>query len=115
MKLQTQEINIGEKIAPKLSKINKIDTDGKLTITETIVYGRKIPLTTIVQEETERFRAAGILRSQNGQACTSAPKETDNSDEENCFFLKLWHDHSDILNCSYVNFMVFFYTTPKPS
>lgn len=42
MKLQTQEINIGEKIAPKLSKINKIDTDGKLTITETIVYGRKI-------------------------------------------------------------------------
>lgn len=112
MKLQTQEINIGEKIAPKLSKINKIDTDGKLTITETIVYGRKIPLTTVVQEETERFRAAGILRSQNGQACTSAPKETDNSDEENCFFLKLWHDHSDILNSSYVNFMVsFLYNT----
>lgn len=69
-------------------------------------------MTTIVQEETERFRAAGILRSQNGQACTSAPTETDNSDEENCFFLKLWHDHSDILNSSYVNFMVsFLYNT----
>lgn len=51
MKLKTQEINIGEKIAPKLSKINKIDTNGKLTTTETLVYGRKISLTTIVQEE----------------------------------------------------------------
>lgn len=63
MKLKTQEINIGEKIAPKLSKIYKIYTNGKLTTTETLVYGRKIPLTTIVQEEIERFRAAGILRS----------------------------------------------------
>lgn len=111
-KLQTQEINIGEKIAPKLSKINKIDTNGKLTMTETIVYGRKIPLTTIVEEETGRFRAAGVLRSQNGLACTSAPKENDHSAEENNFFLKLWHDHSDILNSSYVNFMVsFLYNT----
>lgn len=112
MKLQTQEINNGEKIAQKLSKINKIDTNGKLTTTETLVYGRKFPLTTKVQEEIERFRAAGILQGQNGPACTSAPKENDNSDEENSFFLKLWHNHSDILNSSYVNFMVsFLYNT----
>lgn len=112
MKLKTQEINIGEKIAPKLSKINKIDTNGKLTTTETLVSGRKIPLTTIVQEEIERFRAAGILQSQNRPAYTSAPKENDSSDEENSFYLKLWHDHSDILNSSYVNFMVsFLYNT----
>lgn len=115
MKLQTQEINNGEKIAQKLSKINKIDTNGKLITTETLVYGREIPLTTKVQEEIERFRAAGILRGQNGPACTSAPKENDNSDEENSFFLKLWHNHSDILNSSYVNFMVSFYTTPTTS
>lgn len=50
-----------------MSKINKIDTDGKLTITETIVYGRKIPLTTIVQEETKRFRAAGIYEAKTNR------------------------------------------------
>lgn len=48
------------------------------------------------------------MQSQNGPAYTSAPKENDNSDEENSFYLKLWHDHSDILNSSYVNFMVYF-------
>lgn len=55
MKLQTRETTLKKKIAPKLSEISKTennDTNEKLTITEKIVNGRKIPLTTLEPNET---------------------------------------------------------------
>lgn len=85
MKLQTRETTLKKTIAPKLSEISKMeknDTNEKLTITEKIFYWRKIPLTTL-------------------EPNTSAPIENDN---RLLLFLKLGHDHSDILNNSYINF-----------
>jgi hypothetical protein len=43
-KLPTKELYIGEKIAPKMYKRNKITTSGKMETTTVQVYGRKTPL-----------------------------------------------------------------------
>lgn len=43
-KIKTKEFYIGEKIAPKIIKRNKITPDGDLKDVSTQVHGRKIPL-----------------------------------------------------------------------
>lgn len=43
-KIETKEFYIGEKIAPKITKRNKIKPDGELKDVSTQVHDRKIPL-----------------------------------------------------------------------
>lgn len=110
---------IGERIAPKVYITNKIDKDGKLTTSECLIYGRNIPITTVIKEEIERFSMVGVLRERSysvQEAITTLrniQEERNDSDTlkqlqeiENTFHMKIWHDHSEILNSSYVNCMV---------
>lgn len=87
-KIKTKEFYIGEKIAPKIIKRNKITPDGDLKDVSTQVHGRKIPL--------EKIR-----NQMNKDQC-----DFFRVDKQHTRHLKLWHDHSDILNHSYVAFMV---------
>lgn len=64
-KLQQNHLYIGERIAPKVYITNKIDKDGKLTTSECLIYGRKIPITTVIKEEMECFSMAGVLREKS--------------------------------------------------
>ena len=58
-------------IAPKSFEKNVIGSDGKLTSTQTKVYGKKIPLKDIIQSETKRLHAAGILNIYSDDLYTS--------------------------------------------
>lgn len=117
--LLQNHLYIGERIAPKVCITNKIDKDGKLTTSECLIYGRKIPITTVIKEEIDRFSMAGVLRERSNtvqEAITTLRNiqeernDLDNLKQlqeiENTFYMKIWHDHSEILNSSYVNFMV---------
>lgn len=55
-KLQNRELYIGEKIAPKMFKTNRIDKSGTLTELDYTVYGRMIPLTKIIQHMREMHK-----------------------------------------------------------
>lgn len=120
-RLLQNHLYIGERIAPKVSITNKIDKDGKLTTSKCLIYRRNIPITTVNKEEIERFSIVGILRERSNsvhEAITTLrniQEERNDPDTlkqlqeiENTFHMKIWHDHSEILNSSYVNSMVCF-------
>jgi hypothetical protein len=93
------------------------------------VYGKKIPLQDIIISETKRLHAAGILNIYSDDLYTSLSLEEiktrfqrmaekvqkDDTEEtlrnklkslERTRNIKVWHDHSDVLNHTYVSFMV---------
>jgi hypothetical protein len=124
-KLQTKELYIGEKIAPKIYKRNKIATSGKLETSTVQVYGRITPLEKIRQQmnrdQADYFRHQNQGEYQNLTAQhvqqrlqeygLTMPKSLEEALEnlkktESTRHLKIWHDHSDILNHSYVSFMI---------
>lgn len=92
------------------------------------IYGRKIPLKTIVKNEIDRLEKAGVVRHTNYKYMTeeqveqfcklmSEPWDIENArdtlhQKEKEWMLKMWHDHSDILNHSYVSFMSCFLYDP---
>lgn len=92
------------------------------------IYGRKIPLKTIVKNEIDRLEKAGVVRHTNYKDMTeeqmeqfcklmSEPGDIENArdtlhQKEKEWKLKMWHDHSDILNHSYVSFMSCFLYDP---
>ena len=86
-KLDTNDIYIGEKIAPKTFRANKIDTSGTLTDISYNVHGRMIPIQKILDQMTEAHK--------------DYQRNTDSTRH-----LKIWHDHSDILNHSYITIML---------
>jgi hypothetical protein len=70
-KVEQVIIRTGMDIAPKSFEKNVIGSDGKLTSTQTKVYGKKIPLKDIIQSETKRLHAAGILNIYSDDHYTS--------------------------------------------
>lgn len=92
-KTNKSEIEIGIQIAPKLVFSTKIEETGEITTYQTKVYGRMFPITTLTQEFTKEHDAMGIFRDE----CANKTIER---------HLKMWHDHSDILNRSYFSVMV---------
>lgn len=90
-KLENRELYIGEKIAPKMFKTNRIDKSGTLTELDYTVYGRMIPLKKIIQHMREMHK--------------DYQRETE-TNETHTRHLKIWHDHSDILNHTYISILV---------
>lgn len=128
-KILSQEYNIGIKIAPKELKMHKINNDGNLIEVKTQVYGRKIPLKDLLQQEMERLFSSGVVRMTTNEEYDNmtAQKVSDKltklgvefdyketlsnlldllKTKERTIHLKMWHDHSDILNHTYVSFML---------
>lgn len=128
-------INLGQKIAPKTFTNNTINKEGNLVQTTSTVYGRKIPLVDIVSKENERLDKAGVLRIHSDNHYDQMTREQlqqqlDQLHEEHLTnettdtlrdrlkkiqrtrYIKVWHDHSDILNHTYVNFMISFIYDP---
>lgn len=76
------------------------------------IYGRKIPLKTIVKNEIDRLEKAGVVRHTNYKYMTeeqveqfcklmSEPGDIENArdtlhQKEKEWMLKMWHNHSDI-------------------
>ncbi|KAK3107278.1 hypothetical protein FSP39_010990 [Pinctada imbricata] len=90
---QNKQIDLGKKVVHKSLKENKINKNGMIEETECKLYSRKIPLTAIIDSEIKRFNDAGVLRIDG---------------KVRKHHLKVWHDHSEILNHSYFNCMVMF-------
>lgn len=74
-----------------------------------MIYGRKIPITTVIKEEIDRFSMAGVLRERSNTAqeaiatLRNIHEERNDPDPlkqlqeiENTFHMKIWHDHSEI-------------------
>ncbi|CAC5392751.1 unnamed protein product [Mytilus coruscus] len=119
-------IYLGNQIAPKTVISSSISKEGNLTENKVIVYSRIIGLQKIILSELSRLQKSGILLVHNDeyydtltedkirQRLQFLGEETNASCQdmrlklkviERTFKLKMWHDHSDILNHSYVNFM----------
>lgn len=132
-KLESGEIYIGEKVTPKISKTHTINKEGSLEEKRTTIYGRKIPLEIIFDHETKRQENLQVLRQHpdtyyenlpEHQAETLLQQLGETSYERNgnikeklkevqrTRHVKIWHDHSDLLNRSYVSFMVSFLYDP---
>ena len=58
-------------VAPKSFEKNVIGSDGKLTSTQTTVYGNNIPLKDVIQSKTKRLHAAGIFNISSDDHYTS--------------------------------------------
>ncbi|CAG2217118.1 unnamed protein product [Mytilus edulis] len=67
-KIETNEVNIGIKIAPKDFMLTQINADGRLTESISKIYGRKIPLKDIISREIERLNTAGVMRFRSNEA-----------------------------------------------
>lgn len=121
-KIQTNELYIGEKIVPKIFNTNKISPSGELEDKHITVYGRKIPLELIrnnmIQEQSELIKIRTddeynkmtedeikVAFASKFNINVPGTKE-DLKRLERTRHLKLWHDHSDILNHTYISFMV---------
>ena len=78
---------LGEKIAPKTFRANKIDTSGTLTDISFNVHGQMIPIQKILDQMTE--------------ARNDYQRNNDITQH-----LKIWHNHSDILNHSYITIIL---------
>jgi hypothetical protein len=48
-------------VAPKSFEKNVIGSDGKLTSTQTTVYGKNIPIKKVIPSKTKRLHAAGFF------------------------------------------------------
>lgn len=126
-KLQSGELYIGEKVAYKNITKTSLSANGELIETSTELYARKFSLEHIRQTSLEEQFQQGILRyrsdddyrnlseeylKQRLEALNEQfPENKDNAIEklkhlERTRKLKLWHDHSDILNHSYVCFTI---------
>lgn len=129
-KIQSGELRVGDKIAPKTFISTTINKDGSIVEISKTVHGNKIPLKEILLRENERLDKAGVLRIETDEFYkTLTEVEIHNKikklhEEKNLEHLsldekrehlkqiertrhvKVWHDHSDILGHSYVNFMV---------
>lgn len=121
-------IKVGRPIAPKTFSTNTVTKEGSLSVKEVVVFGRKIPLDEILANENERIEKAGILRLNKDSYYNEMNKEkiinrlkelNEDNTEGNTEFLrnklktiertrqiKVWHDHSCILNHTYINFMI---------
>lgn len=130
--IQSKKFDKGEEIAPKPYKTNFINNDGELEEKITQIHGRKISLTKIISRETARLQKAGVVRDTNfhemsmeslNDFCNriheSSSHITASKDPrerlqklQKTWKLKMWHDHSDILNHSYVSFMTCFLYDP---
>ncbi|CAC5364623.1 unnamed protein product [Mytilus coruscus] len=125
-KLADGTIYLGNQIARKTVISSSISKEGNLTENKVIVYSRIIGLQKIILSELSRLQKSGILLEHNDeyydtltedkirQRLQFLGEETNASCQdmrlklkiiERTFKLKMWHDHSDILNHSYVNFM----------
>jgi hypothetical protein len=124
--VETGKLNIGVKIAPKIVKTNIINDDGKMVDKTYSVYGRKIPLKQILEEMTEEQIGMGIIRWNKDSIDNIGMTEVTNffsqidepvpDDLETARIkiselgqrrhLKVWHDHSDILNRTYFSIMI---------
>ena len=89
-KLGRKKLYSFERITPKTITTNKIDSSGDLITKDITVYGRMIPLTTIIKEMKEAHKDLQREVSTEGTQVR---------------YIKLWHDHSDILNHSYLSIM----------
>ena len=123
-RLNNKEIYVGEKIAPKTYKRNRITSGGILEESDVTVHGRKIPLEHIRRQmniDHGRFLrwkkedyvdlAEETVRERLLKLNVDVPSNpTAGLDElmklEHTRNLKVWHDHSDILNHSYISFMI---------
>lgn len=126
-KIATGELYIGIKVAPKKVVKTKLSLNGELTETSSELYARKIPLHYIRKTLLEEQHQLGVLRycTDDEYALLSKdqiiarferlnePIPGNHGDAlkqliklERTRKLKLWHDHSDILNHSYVCFVV---------
>lgn len=113
---------IGERIAPKVIRTNKIDENGKLIDKEIAVYGRMIPILKILEamkihhRDYERTTPTDTLTQDDLrkiflQLAEEMPDFEEKSKEklqkmEKNRHLKIWHDHSEILNHSYFTVMI---------
>lgn len=61
-KLEEGKMYIGEKVTPKISKTHTINKEGSLEKKKTTIYGRKMPLQKIFDDETKRQENQQILR-----------------------------------------------------
>ena len=133
-KKDKKEINIGEAIAPKFLTNTSNNKDGNLEEKTQQIYSRKIPLREIILEENERLFEAGVLKIRtdeeynkmtNEQIIMQLEKleikhnmlsEQEAKDllktKERTRKIKMWHDHTSILNRSYVHFMVSYIYDP---
>lgn len=128
--IQSKKFDIGEEVAPKFYKTNFINSDGDLQEKTEKIYGRKIPLKTIISNEVNRLEKGGVVRHSDYEKMTQEQfkhfctkilepelaehhngKDTIQQKEKE-WKLKMWHDHSDILNHSYVSFMTCFLYDP---
>lgn len=128
-KLSSGEIYIGEKVTPKTCSSNTINKAGELEVSNLQIYGRKIPyLKKLFQMETERQEKLGLLRlktdsdyeemsdaevMENLAWIGIQPKTDDDIRNLLKYYqrtrsVKIWHDHSDLLNRSYISFMASF-------
>lgn len=128
--IQSKKFDIGEEAAPKFYKTNFINSDGDLQEKTEKIHGRKIPLKTIISNEVNRLEKGGVVghsdyekmtQEQFKHFCTKIlepelaehhnGKDTIQQKEKE-WKLKMWHDHSDIVNHSYVSFMTCFLYDP---
>uniref|UniRef100_A0A8W8L0T5 Uncharacterized protein n=1 Tax=Magallana gigas TaxID=29159 RepID=A0A8W8L0T5_MAGGI len=123
-RMNNQEIYVGELIAPKTYRRNHITSSGDLEETEVTVHGRKIPLEHIRRQmnvdqgllfrwrkdDYENLDEETILKRFSKLKIPVPSEPMSALDElmklEHTRNLKVWHDHSDILNHSYVSFMI---------
>jgi hypothetical protein len=123
--VETGKLNIGVKIAPKIVKTNVINDDGKMVDKTYSVYGWKIPLRQILEEMTEEQIGMDIIRWNKdsidnigmtevtilfSQIDEPVPDDLETarikmSELGKRRHLKVWHDHSDILNRTYFSIM----------
>lgn len=126
-KLDTGELYIGIKVAHKQLLKTKIGQNGDLNSQNINIHSRKIPLEYIRKESLHEAEKLGVLRTFTDEHYEQlTEKELHRRLErinetvptnrkiavqklktlERTRKLKMWHDHSDILNHSYVSFMV---------
>lgn len=128
--IQSKKFDIGEEVAPKFYKTNFINSDGDLQEKTEKIHGRKIPLKTIISNEVNRLEKGGVVRHSDYEKMTQEqfkhfctkilePEHAEHHNgkdaiqqKEKEWKLKMWHDHSDILNHSYVSFMTCFLYDP---
>ena len=117
---------LGKKIAPKSIVSNILVSGGDISEKTTLVYSRKMELKRIITSELTRLHKAGVLILHDDNYYQTLSDEqvklrlttlgesinqSINTMRENLkkvertFHLKMWHDHSNILNYTYINFM----------
>ncbi|CAC5383129.1 unnamed protein product [Mytilus coruscus] len=126
-KIQSGDIYIGEEVVPKNITTTKNDSSAALVEVNQNVSGRKIPLAHIRQTALRDQIKLGILNHDSDQDYENLSDEDvqqrytrigEHQPEikeeainklkqlERTRHIKIWHDHSDILNHSYIWFMV---------